>query len=931
MGHLLLPQVNGQLSYDYKQDVDDEDSIRHAKEVDGGTSAALESLSSPNNCGISDSNFLAIKKTLYNIKKGNYFGKLTGSSKNHSSQCSSPMYRGNQASDDMDIAKIRSSDSKTLQLKLIQLHAFIWVLPVKRTQMVAKFIISTYRFLWSHPQGIQSLGFSACVMEHPLRIRVFCAQVIAGIWQKNGDAALVLASGTALFTGRTEQGLELDLLLLQCCAALAPPDLYVKRIVRLTQLKFAEVDSQCMNKLQQLAPEVNNLNFLSSITSTADDDSKSEAEISDFDTKHKKSRLLSYVDRGPPSWDQCSDKEQVVESNNNGQGQDREVNVILEILKSRFPSVRSVQTPFTSTDVRDSTKYNLGKVKEDMYITIQNRRDAESEILGIYIVALSSETIKNTLGTENTGVDRELTESTSRPFVYDEFGPLDCDGIYLSSCGHAVHQGCLDRYLSSLKERDRIQRLVQPYTTDLSQSNYELSSEDALRNLEFMIWMDLHGGVFFEGAHIVDPNQGESLCPVCRRLPNSVLPGVNGTFQKAGRQPMTSTVHQVPSFGSPFAANKETTSLLLQQGLCLLKAAAKVVGRPHFLEALSLQIKESLSRNLEPISRVLSKMYFPKELDRFLGSPRLSLPIILWDTLKYSLMSTEIAASSGKTSVEANYTHNLHILKRNDKETLYPDIQLWNWASNPVLARDPFSSLMWVLFCLPCQLFSCEESLVSLVHLFYVVSVIQVFHYLPSCRCALLWKLLNSSAPAPFYDRDNVSESSHVMTDMMDTTENASVELNEIQKPEMFKISPIDFVLEDEVLQSFALKWFHHFKKIYETCSFQNVFYCIPAVPFKLMNLPHVYQDLLQRESGCMTHAMNCDAENMLQRCARQAPWTSPYLDAFGKEDIEMRSGKPLYLNEERYASLSYMVASHGLDRRLKVLGQTTIGTFFMV
>ena len=33
------------------------------------------------------------------------------------------------------------------------------------------------------------------------------------------------------FTCRSERGLELDLFLLQCCAALAPPDLYVKRIV----------------------------------------------------------------------------------------------------------------------------------------------------------------------------------------------------------------------------------------------------------------------------------------------------------------------------------------------------------------------------------------------------------------------------------------------------------------------------------------------------------------------------------------------------------------------------------------------------------------------------------------------------------------------------------------------------------------------------
>lgn len=30
---------------------------------------------------------------------------------------------------------------------------------------------------------------------------------------------------------RSEQGLELDLFMMQCCAALAPPDLYVRRII----------------------------------------------------------------------------------------------------------------------------------------------------------------------------------------------------------------------------------------------------------------------------------------------------------------------------------------------------------------------------------------------------------------------------------------------------------------------------------------------------------------------------------------------------------------------------------------------------------------------------------------------------------------------------------------------------------------------------
>ncbi|EOY07522.1 Ubiquitin ligase E3 alpha, putative isoform 1 [Theobroma cacao] len=1576
-GAVATSELANVLSYTYKQDMDDGDSMRHAKvgrlsqessvcsvtgrtaskvtevgsgsvshlfvpssviwlireclrametwlEVDDRISAAFQSINSPNSSGNSDSNFLAIKKTLYKIRKGKYFGKPTSSSENHSSQSSSSLYSGHQASDDMEIVKNLGSDGNptfpaeissvacgsmcldvnametdigtglsTLRVSEwpdiiydvssqeisvhIPLHRLLSLLLQKALRMCygesvvpnvrnpysTSSLSAIYADFFGHIlESFHPFGFSACVMEHPLRIRVFCAQVIAGMWRKNGDAALVSCEWYRSVRW-SEQGLELDLFLLQCCAALAPPDLFVKRIVErfgllnylslslersneyepvlvqemltlimqilqerrfcgrntadslkreliyklaigdathsqlvkslprdlskfdqlqeildrvavycnpsgfnqgmyslrwaywkeldlyhprwnprdlqvaeerylrfcgvsamTTQLprwtkiypplegvsriatcrvtfqiiravlfyavftdkftesrapdgilwtalhllsltldiclqqngsssaecyigdlncmlafaveeiseslnfgagkqsllsllvalmrmhrqenqsnylessncsfspliesilkKFAEVDSQCMTKLQQLAPEVichisqttpysdtnrsvsasdsemrkakarerqaailakmkaEQSKFLTSITSTADDDPKSESEMSNSDAEHEtegavqescslchdptsknpvsflillqKSRLLSFVDRGPPSWDRWSDKEQgysltnrsdqprsnasssssglasqsvqltdnaVVGSANDGQGQRREVNVILDFVKSRFPLVRAIQAPSTSSDVKV-----LETLEEDMYVRIrkemcdtflsssikedevssaaecspESSRDAESVFLRKYIAAISKETSENSLGFENTNGDREMTESTSQPLVYDGFGPLDCDGIYLSSCGHAVHQGCLDRYLSSLKER------------------YVRRS-------------------FFEGAHIVDPDQGEFLCPVCRRLANSVLPAVHGNLQKAGRQPMTSSVDPLPALCPSSASKEESYSLLLQQGLSLLKTAAKVVGRPDIFEALSLQRKESKSRNLEPISRVLSKMYFSKKQDRLLRSPRLSHPIILWDTLKYSLMSTEIAARSGRTSMTTNYTltslykefksssefifslllrvvqnlsstnslhalqrfrglqlfaesicsrvspdyhssrhkqeGNLGILKHDDKEAIHPDIQFWNRASDPVLARDPFSSLMWVLFCLPCPFISCDESLLSLVHIFYVVSMVQAvitccgrhgynineldshdclitdicgilggsdcarwyfvskdanhscdikdmirrlsFPYLR--RCALLWKLLKSSAEAPFCDRDNVWESSQVTTDVMDTTESASVELNEVQELEkMFKIPPIDVVLKDEVSRSIALKWFHHFHKVYEACSFQNVFYCNPAVPFKLMSLPHVYQDLLQRyikqccpdceavledpalcllcgrlcspswkpccrDSGCMAHAMVCGAgigvfllirrtTILLQRCARQAPWPSPYLDAFGEEDSEMHRGKPLYLNEERYAALTYMVASHGLDRSSKVLSQITVGSFFMV
>lgn len=66
------------------------------------------------------------------------------------------------------------------------------------------------------------------------------------------------------------------------------------------------------------------------------------------------------------------------------------------------------------------------------------------------------------------------------------------------------------------------------------------------------------------------------------------------------------------------------------------------------------------------------------------------------------------------------------ILKHVEMEETSPDTKFWNRASDPVLSRDPFSSLMWVLFCLPYPFLSCEESLLSLVHIFYAVSIVQV-------------------------------------------------------------------------------------------------------------------------------------------------------------------------------------------------------------
>lgn len=68
----------------------------------------------------------------------------------------------------------------------------------------------------------------------------------------------------------------------------------------------------------------------------------------------------------------------------------------------------------------------------------------------------------------------------------------------------------------------------------------------------------------------------------------------------------------------------------------------------------------------------------------------------------------------------------LHILENPELEVEYPDIQLWRQARDPIIAHDAFTSFMWILFCLPGPMLSCKESYLSLVHVFYAVSVTQV-------------------------------------------------------------------------------------------------------------------------------------------------------------------------------------------------------------
>ncbi|KAK6152463.1 hypothetical protein DH2020_015098 [Rehmannia glutinosa] len=734
---------------------------------------------------------------------------------------------------------------------------------------------------------------------------------------------------------------------------------------------FVELEPGCMTKLQKLAPQLANQfshsiindnardsdltsdsekrkaksrerqaailekmraqqsKFLESFNSNQDDemdDTKSEQEVCDSEVSNdtqessqvicslchdpKSKRPVSFLVllqtsiSGGSEMVSVSQLEGLVQSAVNdfaSTGQPHEVNAFMELIKARFPSIKNVNLPCMPKDTKERISYSLETFEEHLYLLIRECQSSlsgsdslkdeekcstagsskersgtdESLLLGKYIAALPKEPQDSPSASENghsSSYKMKSESSILRPGS-DDFGPSGANGIYVSSCGHAVHQGCLDRYLSSLRER-YIRRIV------------------------------------FEGGHIVDPDQ-------------------------------------------PFNLVRQRWFLRLLDALSLLKRAANIAGSSESLKALPTR-NVKLKPNLEPIIRLLCGMYYPGQ-DKIIETGRMSHSLILWDTLKYSLISAEIAARSGKSSLSPNYSlgalykelnssscfilsllldviqstrtsnsqtvllrfqgiqlfarslcsstypnelssysnwqggNMLYILENAEPEVRYPDIQLWRRASEPILARDAFSSFMWILFCLPWPILSCKESYLSLVHVFYVVTVTQAiiayhkenqstetelglffepysvnpaydiksairsltFPYLR--RCALLWKLINCSNMKPFGDVVHSWDGSPYASDLEYTT-NFVEELPEVEKLEsMFKIPPLDLIVNDE-------------------------------------------EDLLQRTTI------------LLQRSARQAPWPSPYLDAFGEEGVEMNRGKPLYLNEERYAALTHMI-----------------------
>lgn len=223
---------------------------------------------------------------------------------------------------------------------------------------------------------------------------------------------------------------------------------------------------------------------------------------------NQKSCLTTFVERAPLSWEDVGQQNEIpstgIEGSNGPGGSDSknivqsiqnvgvefpfdmepaEVDRSLVFLNEQLPAFRNIQPldVFPGTDAELSA--SLESMEDDIFRSIirdmHNSKsildtlDAEKKYLtkdavlgsrkgsiaeffalGEYVLSLSRESKQNhsfIFGPQR--IVNLASRSTASSTTISGFGPSDCDGIHISSCGHAVHRECHDRYQLSLKQR----------------------------------------------------------------------------------------------------------------------------------------------------------------------------------------------------------------------------------------------------------------------------------------------------------------------------------------------------------------------------------------------------------------------------------------------------------------------------------------------
>lgn len=181
------------------------------------TSGALLSPLNPRSNNVSGSNFFQLKRTLSKFRKGKTisasFGAhqhLNGSNDTISAGFGDHLVEGGDHTNELELLRLAdwpefgydvSSQEISVHIPLHRLLSLVLQRALKRfygesalPNMIVDSVDSSTKYgdFFGHVLGgCHPYGFSAFVMEHPLRIRVFCSEVHAGMWRKNGDAAIL--------------------------------------------------------------------------------------------------------------------------------------------------------------------------------------------------------------------------------------------------------------------------------------------------------------------------------------------------------------------------------------------------------------------------------------------------------------------------------------------------------------------------------------------------------------------------------------------------------------------------------------------------------------------------------------------------------------------------------------------------------------------
>jgi E3 ubiquitin-protein ligase UBR3 len=121
-------------------------------------------------------------------------------------------------------------------------------------------------------------------------------------------------------------------------------------------------------------------------------------------------------------------------------------NVSLEAIEADiYSSILNDLFGSSNAHIQDSDQM-LPSNTSNITVDTKRTRSPKRSVLGTYVSCLSAKH-------HHSSLYDVASKSSASVTTRNRFGPVDCDGIHISSCGHAVHQECHDRYLFSLKQR----------------------------------------------------------------------------------------------------------------------------------------------------------------------------------------------------------------------------------------------------------------------------------------------------------------------------------------------------------------------------------------------------------------------------------------------------------------------------------------------